>query len=1281
VSLGQTFQYQFLQRNTDVDLIPNSILTREFTAKTQTDGTSGATIISTYSLFDKYFNSWFSAEMVVSNFGPTFFSEAGRLLGGAEMRGWFWDISNSKFHQWFRNTFTRPDQWFGKQRLNQFNNRLSKYHLYDVYEPLIESTDGWTGGYKFTAGSGWRKFKNNMMDPEEGIVGKITDPVRRRELAKSVAEIRGYQKTNQAMMDKAKSEFDNLIALLRKQGIEDPFNHPAGQAARVNYGSKVSGLYESMDATISLDFPEYFSRESFSGMYDMAVKDATTGEFYELSGDSTHIGKIMREFGKQPDFKSIATPEVGSNTAYVTKNGGEALSYYRIGAGNEIASVPADNIEQALSKYKDKFVQLDNGKRMQLAEHNMNFIKSNISGDVKILDGGWEHAGDWTPLDFSDLLVRDRSLSKYSAVTKNIDDFYKTLRESNYIERRFFSALDKAFAQQDELLKDYFILKGGVKWTLYPFIFWEVKRGGAEIVGEDAASGLSAYMLPESWEEISSVLGNNPIYQDAYIDYFANAGSDQGDIFSQVLNKLPWKMILDTVSEKYNPLKKTFQQLTGTGVRNKVENIALYMTTSQRCYGCTSVINSQTGKDFSPAFDVTGNLDAYMVEDAGKEAREIGTTLISFSHHTNMVGEEGGEPIDLVKAEREGNTCREAVKEALLGWDLGSRAGGVMAAGESLSYFLFGWAGGGFSTVVQQIMVAPKIAGCIDTEEGYYTHMFAASDKEAEGTEQASKLSAENISEMVSDGTNTVMDSLSGGEGGALAEQAQKVKEQVEKFTKSQTKPDVVESVVSMRGESSGKISSPALFYHWFKGETNASKYREDGKKVISDKENGIDVDIDFEDGKIKVNGEGVIDDEDAVRLTSTNTNIPAEEIPQNLTKVKLSGTGPLFRLDVDGRFTVLDKQVLDCIKAGVLEQTAVPLYSSNLTDAFGQVKSIVTDSHPAILVKPSEKIIIAEGVPREVVEGTGAHAMVYGSREVKLSNSRDVNVGLFDSIQFENGVIVYKPETNELIVWLKHHKNAVLNQTDVAGLKADLTQVTNPVTNCPEPAVDLSAIATEGSEMISTRVENFNDSMKHLGPFQVFDTPTKRFIIYSKYVEEGGCNGLDCCKNFFKVIDKQTGEVYESEIVDGGVEQTADGIKITTEDGKTHDLEFSADGGIPMLKYNDSPEEVLTSAQGKNGSFYYDPDKGLWYPENAQLLPLLEAFKQVGVGTSVGPDGAVTSNATGNSMNVNIGSGSGSLLDLPSLPTDLLWIAVFISSLAVCFVWVRKTILIKGQS
>ena len=109
------------------------------------------------------------------------------------------------------------------------------------------------------------------------------------------------------------------------------------------------------------------------------------------------------------------------------------------------------------------------------------------------------------------------------------------------------------------------------------------------------------------------------------------------------------------------------------------------------------------------------------------------------------------------------------------------------------------------------------------------------------------------------------------------------------------------------------------------------------------------------------------------------------------------------------------------------------------------------------------------------------------------------------------------------------------------------------------------------------------------------------------------------------------------------------------------------------MVQLDQNKPEVLTAAQGKNGSFYYDPDKGLWFAENAQLLPLIEAFRE-GIAAKVQPNGEVTASATGNALTVNLGDNEGTgFLNLPSLPEQRLLLVLFAAAMVGSFIYIRQ--------
>ncbi|MCK4883929.1 MAG: hypothetical protein KAS30_03605, partial [Candidatus Diapherotrites archaeon] len=356
---------------------------------------------------------------------------------------------------------------------------------------------------------------------------------------------------------------------------------------------------------------------------------------------------------------------------------------------------------------------------------------------------------------------------------------------------------------------------------------------------------------------------------------------------------------------------------------------------------------------------------------------------------------------------------------------------------------------------------------------------------------------------------------------------------------------------------------------------------------------------------------EKVISSEDHVRLSGPDGRVPAEVIPQRIGRVVLP-TGSaieLFEMDWQGNFKVLNQRILDCIRQNVFEQTGVSLTTNDITEAFGMVDGIRTDKYPNIVADESGQSIIANGIPREIVYGSNASVVVMTDMNTTMLGSEEINVGDMLSVQFKNGVILYKSGTGgnpaELIIWLRYHERSILRPSQVKGLRATLDSVTNGETDCPEPAINLEAIPNldAGDRSQTTeRVENFNQSIQKMGPFQIFDTAKHRFVFYSEKTSDS-CNVADegCCQDRVSIINKETGEVYDQAIV-GDVKQTPTGVEFTTDDGKNHTLDFSADNGVPKITYNNMAPETLTMARGPNGAFWYDPEDELWRPYNAQL-------------------------------------------------------------------------------
>ena len=234
---------------------------------------------------------------------------------------------------------------------------------------------------------------------------------------------------------------------------------------------------------------------------------------------------------------------------------------------------------------------------------------------------------------------------------------------------------------------------------------------------------------------------------------------------------------------------------------------------------------------------------------------------------------------------------------------------------------------------------------------------------------------------------------------------------------------------------------------------------------------------------------------------------------------------------------------------------------------------------------------------------------------------------------------------------------------------------MTDPENGCEQPAINLEAAGYPNDQLGQQKVGNFNTSMNHLGPFTQFITDNKIYEFYSK--RDGNTGD---CKEYFRVIDKATGKVLEDGEIVGGVKQDADGtISFKTADGKTHTLDFSTENGVPKLSYNGGAAETLRAAQGPNGSFWYDPTTGTWYPENGLQIPMNQAIKDQGFLAQGDASGNVTG-AAGNPMTFNVGSGTGSGFNIPSLPETAGSLVLFIAAYLMVSFFLTRTKLKKKK-
>ncbi len=1316
----KSLQAKYVQK--EVKLIPNSVLAEEIGASMKTAGNDSESLISIYSMFDKYYNSWFSTEMVVSTFGPTLVGTAKKYAGWLKRRGFAWDITDSKILQWFRRTFYEPSGILGEARLKRMVTRTDKYGFGDAWTKGIESTGDWDSGYAFIKGGSFRKNMNEWSKPG-GYLDEMTDPIQRGEFFKQISDLRAYAHTNKAIWQQKADAYKAIV-----NSASGGASSPQAKAALLDWGATNADLMLKADGKIlRLDATELWAKEEVTGLYTNALKYKDTGGFVNIVGDSKPIAKVQGGF-----IKTVKGESDGwGDDAFEFATQGKMLEIYRVDKTGELLdTVPVEDLQKGFSRYVKKAAMTEKGELIEINESTIPYImKESPTGKVDIYTSNWKLDHLESPEMYAKRLVDLRSDRIMNTMSLNMDRLYNTLIEKNFAgqSRKYYSLLDKAFAHEQELIKSYLgSVRGALEWTLKPYLYW----GGKRAFGFE---GLSAFMLPDSWQEVELYTEDETIFDDAFIDVFAQHGSDEGEIFVQVLNKLPWKAVLNYATEKIAPssIDKAYDKWTSpsSGWRRGVENVAYFTFPIVLSQEELSNLEDKGRGRAVIAFNVEQDMTSYFVEDIIDDAvAEDGTTLIAFAHHTNISGESMQElgqeasDTDLVEARKDGKTCAAVVKDMGLGFlgDDPQRIGGLLAVTESLGYFIF-FGVGLVGSALQQAFLAPKLQDCVDDIEGYYLHMYSPYDSSKKGLETPNANASKNAIDLIQNiddlvrgspvqekeaagnkppvddkGQPYTLSTISEAdaanrpiyeriwnqdetEGKSVVELAkEKITGQAEMLGQKAKSAALLQLDFETKGETYGVAFFEKMFFFWFKGNTQPAVYDDHSVSVLEDDDKGVAIIVDKKDGSISVKQEGkpaekVISSEDHVRMSGPDGRVPAEVIPQRIGRVVLP-TGPaieLFEMDWRGNFKVLDQKTLDCIRQNVLEQTGVSLTTMDITEAFGRAEAIVTDRYPSITASASEKSIIANGSPREIVYGPSARVVVMADMNTTLLNGRVISAGNMVSVQFKNGVILYKPASGgnpaELLIWLRHHERSILRPSQVSGLKATLDQVINAETGCPEPAINLEAIPNldaGDSSQITEKVGNFNTAIEKMGPFQIFDTDRHRFVFYSEKTSPG-CNPQNegCCQDRVSIIDKQTGEVYDQAIV-GGIEQTPEGIEFTTKDGKNHTLDFSADNGIPKITYNDMVPETLLMARGPNGAFWYDPEDELWRPYNAQLLPLLEAFKTSGFDTRHREDCSSSTLPGGNTMNVNVGGSAETPFNLPSLPSAPLEMLLFILTL-----------------
>ncbi|MEK6970670.1 MAG: hypothetical protein AABW68_03155 [archaeon] len=1299
-------------RSKDPDVMNHIAIDNTFQAGILTNCADGRCVLTLYSMFDKYFNSWFSGEMVIGTFGPTLWGQFRKMLTKTKRYSllsgsvtdklnpakiWenrrissFLDDYTASIHA---GTPMAPSEFFSKYKFGPKDFQIGGATVLDNLkraglrdQDAADTVSKLFAERKIISLGSSSKIEDEVFGPE-GIFSKITDVEKRKQLFTFWSTFKQYTDVAETMRGRLETDF------------------LAGRINKADYGRGILAIEKDYDDAWKIDLFEETRTgldgvpgwneftfknnvgQSINWKYDVDKYYKDAAEQFIKTGDFTKFGPGV----PVPDLKLVkgyTDPVTGVATLFQNPRTGEVYQGFQLFKFNtESLGAAIDPGKIGTSDYKDVLVQLSDGRVVPAIPASITDIQADISHGITpriVVKGGnlpvqppiidpkkpvtnaninWDKVnsgldlGIMTPNTFADrLLSGNVAPGKIKNAKRATDSIFNSMVIRDWGKGPYTNLLSRSLQNQEKLIGNYFnivnpnVLENGLGWTAKMYGYWWMTRG----FGSDK---FSIYQLPEEWHEVSFEPGETEFYNDAYIDFFANEGSDSGDLFQKVISNFPAPIILDSVVEDYEPLNTIWNSFTGGTDRSSPENLAMFLFGPQSCPECAAVVTSPSAERFDVQFSSTDSTNTFFLEHPKtKDAKEKGQLLVSFSHRTNINGEMAGEElteINLVKAREEGETC-EQVMDDLFIYGVASRVfgaekvGAVAALAENLSYITGGLMGTLFSGA-QQLVLAPQMNECVDDKEGYFASLFVPNREEEDRPGKSDELQ-KSVTEDALNGIREFANQVDTKRTGqsltdnVLKESTAQVRELVDEAQED----DVAEAELRITGSSSGYLRSEEVMYFWVGGGSlvEPTKYLTDGMTVLTT-EDGHTLTLDNEEGTLTVDGLEVIgeDKEDHVRLTNKNLSIPAMEVPQRLNGFLLGDSNSLLlTMNVRGETLVQDPALLDCLQSAVLEQSGVGLQSNNLGDAFGKGQTVTTDAFPSISIDTINNRIQLGGQVPQTAYGAGASIQLYGNRRVVVTGAAFPEAGDFQSASWENGTVVYKPQSNELLIWLRHHAQAVVSDEDVKGFHGDLTTTPNPTTQCEEPAVSLSVETDPNSPAAKLKGDNLTAGLETNGPFQVFDTPTKQFILYSKLVDGE-------CTDFFKVINKETGEVYDQEIT--GITQGEDGnIQIVTADGQTHSLQFSDENGKPVLTY-DGKSELLQSASGKGGSFYYDPDKGLYYAENAQLIPLNDNFRNQGIGFQANPDGSVSGKAAENVFNINTGQGTEGLFNIPSIPED----------------------------
>lgn len=201
--------------------------------------------------------------------------------------------------------------------------------------------------------------------------------------------------------------------------------------------------------------------------------------------------------------------------------------------------------------------------------------------------------------------VLDTVPTKFDNTVKGFNEIYTTLGNKEWVSGRGRDALNQFARKQNGAAYQRLFTANPVAFGVN-FAYWEIKTMGASILGTDVGlSKYSMYQLPETYSAFHIKHQETAkIYEDAYVDFFANEGSDQGDLFMQFLNSgLNWsvylsKKVLGSIDAEWAKSFNNFvKKITESQIRRSTTD-DIVLITNNLGNNCVDRCNYVLGKEY-----------------------------------------------------------------------------------------------------------------------------------------------------------------------------------------------------------------------------------------------------------------------------------------------------------------------------------------------------------------------------------------------------------------------------------------------------------------------------------------------------------------------------------------------------------------------------------------------------------------------------------------------------------------------------------------------------------